>query len=81
METPISERVMRAFIEQMIRTGVVDQDDTSETADYLDRNGDSDAAHELRCIVLNAITADPADFGPEATKARLVAINGGKSED
>jgi len=71
---------MRAFIEQMIRTGVVDQDDTNDTADHLDRTGDSDAAHELRCIILDAMTSDPADYGPCADKPRLVGIDGGKSE-
>lgn len=81
MEIPIAERVMRAFIAQIIRNGAVEHEDVSAAADRLERAGDVEAAHELRCIVLDAITSDPADWNAQAARSRFRALDGGKSED
>lgn len=83
MDTPLAERMLTAFLEQMIRTEAVDPDDISEAADRLDLAGDEEAAHALRCIIVKAAAPDQSEWEAERARARFHVIdgNGGKSED
>lgn len=81
METSLAERMLRAFLTQMIRTEAVDPDDISEAADRLDREGDEEAAHALRCLILQAAAPEQSDWNADRARARFHAIDGGKAED
>lgn len=83
MDAPLAERMLRAFLSQMIRIEAVDPDDISEAADRLDREGDEEAAHALRCLILQAASPEQSDWNADRARARfhVVGGNGGKSED
>ena len=83
MDDPLAERMLRAFLSQMIRIEAVDPDDISEAADRLDREGDEEAAHAMRCLILQAAAPEQSDWNADRARARFHVVdgNGGKSED
>ncbi|WP_185999952.1 hypothetical protein ACLIMP_22240 [Novosphingobium aerophilum] len=81
MDAPLAERMLSAFLTQMIRTEAVDPEDISEAADRLDREGDEEAAHALRCLIVQASTPELSDWNADRARARFHAIDGGKAED
>lgn len=79
----ISERMLGAFLIQMMRTGAVDPDDIAEAAESLDAKGDEDAAHAMRCLILRAHETPHSDWEAERRRNRFHVIDGsegGKSE-
>lgn len=83
MDAPLAERMLRAFLSQMIRSEAVDPDDIIEAADRLSRDGDEEAAHALRCLILQASAPEQSDWNADRARARFHVVdgNGGKSED
>ena len=81
MDEPLAERMLRAFLAQMIRSEAVDPNDIADAADRLDQSGDEEAAHALRCIVVEASAPDISDWNADRARARFHTIDGGKSED
>ncbi|WP_324699787.1 hypothetical protein [Novosphingobium sp. RL4] len=81
MDAPLAECMLRAFLTQMIRTEAVDPEDISEAADRLDREGDEEAAHALRCLIVQASAPELSDWNADRARARIHAIDGGKAED
>jgi len=77
MDEPLAERMLRAFLTQMIRTEAVDPDDISEAADRLEREGDEEAAHALRCLILQASAPDASDWAAERARARFHVVGSG----
>jgi hypothetical protein len=82
MDVPLSERMFRAFLEQMIRSEAVDPDDIEGAAERLDKAGDDEAAHALRCIALQAMVPDQSDWEADRRRNRFHVVegDGGKSE-
>ncbi|MEN6451677.1 MAG: hypothetical protein ABFC96_14390, partial [Thermoguttaceae bacterium] len=58
----LSERMLSAFLVQMIKAEAVDPDDIAEAADTLEGQGDEEAAHAMRCIILAAASPSPSDW-------------------
>ncbi|MGO4170212.1 hypothetical protein [Novosphingobium sp. YAF33] len=81
MDAPLAERMLRAFLTQMIRTEAVDPDDILDAADRLDWQGDEEAAHAMRCLVVEAAAPEPSDWNADRARARFRTIDGGKAED
>lgn len=81
METPLAERMLRAFLTQMIRSEAVDPDDITDAADRLDREGDEEAAHALRCLIVEASAPDLSEWNADRARARFHSIEGGKVSD
>lgn len=81
MDAPLAERMLRAFLTQMIRTEAVDPDDILDAADQLDRQGDEEAAHALRCLIVKAAAPEPSDWNADRARGRFRTIDGGKSND
>lgn len=81
MDEPLAERMLRAFLAQMIRAEAVDPDDIAEAAERLERDGDEEAAHALRCIIVQAVTPELSDWTADRARGRFRTIEGGKSED
>lgn len=81
MEQPLAERLLRAFLTQMIRSEAVDPDDLIEAADRLERGGDEEAAHAMRCLIVEANAPEQSDWQADRARALFHAIDGGKSED
>lgn len=80
---PLAERMLAAFLTQMIRTEAVDPDDIAEAADKLGNDGDEEAAHALRCVILEAAAPDQSDWQADRARARFHVIDGdsGKGTD
>ena len=76
MDQPLAERMLRAFLLQMIRTEAVDPDDIAEAADCLAREGDEEAAHAMRCLILEASQPSQSDWEAERARARFHVIDG-----
>ncbi|QSR18408.1 hypothetical protein [Novosphingobium sp. KA1] len=81
MDQPLAERMLRAFLTQMIRSEAVDPDDIIEAADRLSRDGDEEAAHALKALIVEAATPELSDWNADRARARFHAIEGGKAED
>lgn len=75
--------MLKAFLVQMIRANGVDPDDISEAADKLERDGDEEAAHGLRCLIVEASAPDASDWQADRARARFHVIDGqgGKAPD
>ncbi|MEJ7933493.1 hypothetical protein WG907_04375 [Sphingobium sp. AN558] len=76
MDTPLSERMLRAFLAQMIRTEAIDPDDIADAADRLDKAGDEEAAHAMRCIIIEANAPEISDWQAEQRRNRFHVIDG-----
>lgn len=83
MDIPIVERMLSALLVQLVRTEGIDPDDIVEAAERLERAGDEDAAHALRCIVVEAAAPEPSDWAAEKRRNRFHVIDGasGNSDD
>lgn len=81
MDIPLSERMLKAFLVQMMRADAVDPDDISEAADRLERDGDEEAAHAMRCLIVESMAPEQSDWEADRARARFRAIEGGKSDD
>ncbi len=80
---PLAERMLAAFLAQMIRADAVDPDDIAEAANRAERNGDPEAAHALRCVILQAAAPEQSDWAADRARARFHVIDGdsGKADD
>lgn len=78
----LSERMLTAFLIQMIKAEAVDPDDIAEAADALEAGGDEEAAHAMRCIILEAAAPSPSDWQAEQHRSRFRVIDSdaGKTE-
>ncbi|MYL97068.1 hypothetical protein GR702_04680 [Novosphingobium sp. FGD1] len=81
MDQPLAERMLRAFLTQMIRTEAVDPDDIQDAADRLERDGDIEAAHAMRCLIVEANAPEQSEWLADRARARFHAIDGGKADD
>lgn len=81
MDQPLAERVLFAFLTHMMRADAIDPADISDAADRLERDGDTEAAHAMRCMIVQASTPEQSDWEADRARARFHAIDGGKSPD
>ena len=77
----ISERMFRALCIQLIRSGKLDGDDLIEASDELDAEGDADAAHALRCVIVEAMATPHSQREATERRSRMRSIDGGKAEE
>lgn len=76
MDQPLAERMLRAFLTQMIRTEAVHEDDMVEVVEALHRAGDEEAALAMAAIIVEANAPDPSDWHAERARARFHVIEG-----
>jgi len=76
MDQPLAERMLRAFLKQMIKTEAVDPDDMVEIVEALHREGDEDAAHAMAALIVEANAPDQSDWEAERARARFHVIQG-----
>lgn len=68
--------MLTAFLIQMMKTGAVDPDDIAEAAESLDKQGDSEAAHLMRCTILRSKEPSQAEWEAERRRNRFHLIEG-----
>jgi hypothetical protein len=66
--------MLRALLVQLIRSDAIDSEDILEAADQLERDGDEDAAHALRCIPIAADAPSQSDWKAEQHRNRFRVI-------
>jgi len=76
METPLAERMLRAFLKQMIKTEAVDPDDMVEVVEALQKAGDEEAAHAMAALIVEAHAPEQSDWQAERARARFRVIDG-----
>ena len=76
MDQPLAERMLRAFLKQMIKTDAVDPDDMVEIMEALQREGDEEAAHEMAALIVEANAPDLSDWEAQRARARFHVIEG-----
>lgn len=76
METPLAERMLRAFLKQMIKTEAVDPDDMVAIVEALQREGDEDAAHAMAALIVEANAPDQSDWEAERARGRFHVVGG-----
>jgi len=83
MDIPLSERMLNALLVQMLRSEAIDPDDIADAAESLDKAGDQEAAHGLRCLLLEASASEPSGWHAYRARNRFRVIdgNGGKASD
>ena len=72
----LAERMLSAFLAQMIRAEAVDPDDMAEAWESVDRAGDKEAGHALRCIIVEATAPDQSDWQAEQRRNRFRVVDG-----
>lgn len=79
----LSQRMLTAFLVQMIRAEAVDPDDIIEAADNLEKAGDEEAAHAMRCLILRANETPASEWEAEQrrNRFRVVEPEGYKPQD
>lgn len=75
MDQPLAERMLRALLVQLIRTEAVDPDDIDAAADALASEGDDEAAHEMRCLIVEASAPAPSDWEADRRRARFHVVD------
>lgn len=82
-ETPpaLAERMQRALIEHMVRSGLLDGDDIAEICERLKANGDDAAAYEFACLMLRGMASEQSHWEADRARARFHTIAGGKSSE
>ena len=75
----MSNALSIALISQLVKTGVLDQDDIEEMAASLERFGHEDEASQANGAILEAMlgTASDAEFA----RSKLRVIDGGNQSD
>lgn len=75
-DQPLAERMLRAFLKQMIRTEAVDQDDMIEVVEALQRAGDEEASHAMAAIIVEANAPDTSEWEAARARAKFRVIDG-----
>jgi len=75
----MEETAIVALLTQMIRNGIVDEDTILDAADECEADGQPMAAHQLRCLIVEAGATPATERQKAARRARLTSIDGGNA--
>lgn len=78
---PLAERMQRALIEHLVRSGVLDGDDIAEICERLTRGGDDAAAREFATLMLRGMKPEQSDRAADRARGQFHAIEGGRTSD
>lgn len=74
MDQPLAERMLRAFLVQMLKTEAVHEDDMIEVVEALQKAGDEEAAHAMAALIVEANAPDQSDWEAERRRNRFHVI-------
>lgn len=79
----LPERILRALVIQMLRSGTLPQSDIEAAADEAEAEGDDETSHNLRCLLIRASAPRQSEWEAERRRARmrLVPTDGGNPTD
>jgi hypothetical protein len=75
----MEETAIVALLTQMIRNGIIDDDTIHDAADECEASDQPMAAHQLRCLIVEANSAPAVERHRAAVRASLTPIDGGKA--
>lgn len=68
-----------ALFVEMLRTGALDEDVVVAAAEECEAAGDAMAAHELRCLIVTAVSTPATEAAKQRKRAGFRTIDGGNS--
>jgi hypothetical protein len=74
----VSEKLIMALGEALVRKGVLDPDDLIEAAE---RTDDADVAHLLSCMILQAEAPDVSDWQADQRRKQIRLVSDGGNPD
>lgn len=66
--------MVRALLIQLLKSDAIDSDDVLGAADTLDEQGDAEAAHEMRCLIVASLAPDQSDWEADQRRARFRVV-------
>ena len=75
----MEEAAIVALLTTMIRNGLIDDGTILDAAEECEANGQPMAAHQIRCLIIEAGAEPATERNRAAARARLTPIDGGKS--
>lgn len=75
----MEEDAIVALFTQMIRSGIIDDDTVMDAVEDMEAAGKPMAAHQLRCLLIEAAAPSQVERRRTAMRARLKPIDGGNS--
>lgn len=76
-EPCIAETIVSALAVALLRKGALDPDDIASAADDLDAEGETTAAHVLRCSIVAAEAPTASEWQAEQRRKRIRLIEPG----
>ncbi len=74
MDQPLSERMLRALLIQLLKSEAIDPDDIGDAAERLAKHGDDEAAHALRCVILESLAPEQSDWDADQRRSRFRVV-------
>lgn len=72
--------MFRAFAITGLRAGTITEDQIVEAAEYAESRGDTEAAHQLMCLILRANETPRAEFEAQKRRDQMRVIDGGAGD-
>ncbi|BAK66889.1 hypothetical protein SLG_22140 [Sphingobium sp. SYK-6] len=76
MDQPLAERMLRALLIQLLKSEAIDPDDIDAAADRLAADGDGEAAHEMRCLIVESMAPEQSDWEADQRRSRFRVVDG-----
>lgn len=74
----LAERMLRAVLVQLLKSGKIDESDLFEAADALEGDGDGEAAYQLRILPVEAAATPQSEWVAEQRRSTMrIVPNGG----
>lgn len=73
----MEEDAIVALLTQMVRNGIIDDDTVMDAVEEAEAAGKPTAAHQLRCLLIEASATPATERKKAAVRASLTAIDGG----
>ena len=75
----MDETALTALLTQLIRNGIIDEGTVHDAADECEASDQPMAAHQLRCLIVEADAQPATERHRAAVRATLTPIDGGKA--
>lgn len=66
--------MLRALLIQLLKSDAIDPDDIDAAADRLASSGDEEAAHAMRCLIVESMAPDQSDWEADQRRARFRVV-------
>lgn len=75
MDQPLADRMLRALLVQLLRADAIDPDDILAASDNLASSGDEEAAHAMRCLIVESLAPEQSEWEADQRRARFRVVS------